>query len=321
MSVPQHETTTADGSEERSAPSKTTPPTFGALAKRIRSRTTDLLAIAVIAVGAITVGTRVSAWLSDDEPAPPAQTSVDTVGGSAAGLGDEPLTLDFGGLPIRMHRRTVRGDRKAAVQEVLEQCRRLGTQAPAPPAAPSKAEQKLLARLADRKPVQELADGARLYRFDGPIAMVSLTRPVPPRAADAAATASHRVVCWGLAYPAGENQWTLSLFTPAGEVAAGHDLPVVPLPPAGRRILSIRGAQRGWRTFRSSQSIAEVRKYYESWFRKHGWKQQPQTSNQGGWTAVFTTQSPHPCRAEVQVSEEQPGRITGVLFIGNTSKQ
>lgn len=235
MALPQDESCVADV-DEKPLESKP-PPSFGDVATRIRSRTTDLLAIAVIAIGGITIGTRVSGWFNADESPPPTKAVVNSVGGPGAAMGNESLTLDFGRLPVRMHRSNLKGDRKAAVDELLRRCRELGTSSQLPGPAASSAERRLLAKLAEQKPVEESSDGARLYRFDGPVTMASFTRPEKPRVhgAGADANSARRVVCWGLAYPAGERRWTVSIFTPTEQASAAGSLPQIPLPTNARQ--------------------------------------------------------------------------------------
>ncbi|MFQ5730780.1 MAG: hypothetical protein ACE5KM_02375 [Planctomycetaceae bacterium] len=308
---------TDDPEQTRSPPAKP-PPSFGGVAKRIRSRTTDLLAIAIIVIGGITVGTRVSGWFAEDESQGPGPSAVNAVGGPGVALGDEPLTLDFGGLPYRMHRSVVKGDRKAAIRQLLKKCRELGTASRRPTSPPSTAERKLLAKLVGHEAVQALPDGGRLYRFDGPVTMVSFTRPdQPTESRDKCASESRRVVCWGLAFPvlAGEKQWTLSLFTPAGQTPTADDLPEIPLPTNARAILTIRGNQSAWRTFRSGEDLATVRRFYESMFESERWSLR-ESNSAPAWTAVFVKNSKAGrFRAEVHVSQEHNDATSGVLFV------
>lgn len=286
-------------------------PSFSELGKRIRSRTTDLLAIAIVVIGGFAVGGQVSRWWGADESggSDPAQTAAG--GGTAPFADGEPVLLDFGCCGNSLERSPFEGDRKAAGRQLLARCRKYAESAVAPTTPPTAEEKKLLDKLAGATPVQITDAGTRLYRFDGPVTLASATREAR---GDGDANPARRVVCWGMAFPAAENRWTLYVFGPA--VGSGNTDGVValPLPAEARPVLSLRTADgTAWRSFRTGGSVDSIRVFYQRWFESDGWKLRRQS---GAWTAVFEKETGKTkLRAEVQTSGDGNGEVTGVVIV------
>jgi hypothetical protein len=278
------------------------PPSFARLAKKIRGRTSDLLAIAIVVAGGFAVGSQVSRWWDKPEPVSPQPP-----GDTAAAFGESgPLTLDFGSSPYSMIRTVTEGNRKSATQQLVDDCRAIAATARFPAQPPSPAEVKLLARVKTEKPLLT-GDRWRLFRVEGPLTMVSVIRDQPARPADA--KAAPRVVCWGLAFPAGEKRWVLYRFvSAAGEARSAFGVSV-PLPDSATPLLTVRGRNNLWRTFRSTEPVESARAHYIGWFREHGWTM---TGSSGEWTATFTKDD---LRADVQISAQGPRGCTGVVTV------
>jgi hypothetical protein len=283
------------------------PPSFGSLAKKIRGRTSDLLAIAIVVIGGLAVGSQVSRWW--DKAGDPDGDTLKNVGTDAAGFGErEPLTLDFGNSPYSMIRNVAQGDRKTATQQLVDECLSTAKTARFPDHAPSPAENKLLARITTEKPLLQ-GDGWRLFRVDGPLTMVSVVREPTSRPGDA--NAAPRVVCWGLAFPAGEQRWVLYRFVSAGGATQTGFAERIPLPASAAPLLTLRGGNSLWRTFRSAEPVDSLRAFYAGWFRENRWTM---TNSSGKWTAVFTKDR---LRAEVRISAQGPRGCTGVVVVTN----
>jgi len=293
------------------------PPSFGDVARTIRGRTTDLLAIAIVIIGGLTVGSRVSQWWDNGEDdgtpgrKPAAGTPQLTLDET------EPVTLDFGRSPYRIERTVIHGGRKQAGERLVGSCRRSAETAPLPASPVTAAERRMLAALAEQKPLLEQPGRWKLYRFDGPLITVTAIRSVPaepPSGRCAAAGPHRRVVCWGVAFPSGEERWVMYKFLAGESDAATQQLPAIPLPKDVKPLLTVRGGRNAWQTFHSAAPPATVRKFYEQWFAANGWKQTSATDND--WTAVFVKDTDDgQLRAEIQISANAPRGCTGVVFV------
>ena len=88
-----------------------------------------------------------------------------------------------------------------------------------------------------------------------------------------------RLVCWGMAMPAGKDAWNLFVFQAAvTKNPSAVGLPDVPLPPASTRNLSLRDERGGLLVgFAGTGEPAVWMKFYDEWFTQHGW------SSGNGW--------------------------------------
>jgi hypothetical protein len=246
---------------------------FGRLARRITSRTTDLLAIAIVLIGGLAIGRQTLIWWGEEPP---------TIGAAPApefasdwGRDGAPVALEFGDLRGRLLRQAIEGDVEDARHAGLEQCLQLVNQCALPSLPASAAEQRMLELLAGQKPVLEQAGDWRLYVVGGGLTMLVGVRTVPADPAPVAESederARERVVCWSFAVPIQHNQWSVYTFG-AADAPQGQPLCDAPLPTGAKRILSLDESDRGsLLAFEGEGPPDEWAREYQQWFESRGW--------------------------------------------------
>src|ERR1700676_4097418 len=99
-----------------------TPLNLADLARRMTSRTTDLIAIGLIVVASLTLGRQVRDWWR--APPPAVGATEEAVGAPPAWEdGRQPISLEFGDLPLAMTRQGVEGDGKSIIDALIRHCR------------------------------------------------------------------------------------------------------------------------------------------------------------------------------------------------------
>ena len=299
--------------DEKEAPQ---PPSFGNLAKRIRSRTTDLLAIAVILVGGFAVGSQVSRlWEEEPNPVPAGQTTA----GPTLFDPNEPVELDFGDSPFSIQRAVFNGAREDASVELVAKCRKAAAAASGPKHAITAGERRLLRTLAKANPVAE-QDGRKLYRINGPIIMASVTGRVAAGVDSKHADATTRVICWGLAFPIAEKRWMTYVFTPRSEAGATSRFVEIPLPPSATPVLTIRGGHGMTRSFRSTESADSVTAFFKNWLNANSWSRLRMDNSQS--TLNFERfKNGTSFRIEIQINSIDGNTSSGMLILTSNSKQ
>lgn len=328
---------------------------FGAVSRKIRSRTTDLLAIGIVLIGGLTVGSRVHSWWATDDVSAELENeqSVAATGAmSAWGADNIPVLMDFGDSPHSVQRTFFSGTAEAASAALVGQCRAVVKTAVKPVVIAGGAAEKMLSELVRHQPVEELAGDWRVYRFNGPFLLVAGTRNF---AAESGAD-SFRLACWGMAFASGaskkqsaggkqsagqkqgEKRWTLFIFQPRGEsvVAGSSGLPVIALPANTKRLFSIRDEQgRSWLTFRGESveageaAFASWRLFYTGWFRREGWEIDREWRFSGSQlSAVFRKETKFAeeigvfvDRAELLFDDSSGGGLTATVIVTRFKKR
>lgn len=297
---------------------------LGDVARRMRSRTLDLIAIGIVLVAGLTFGRQIVEWWRT-EPVDLA-AGVPALGvNSGWGDGGAPVTLEFGDRPFVLARQMAPGDRDSTLATLRDRCRAVLEKAALPATEPDAAEKSLLKRTAALKPVAEEAGAWQVYLLEGPFALVVGIRiGGAERMRDAAATsepppAPRRVVCWGLALPLSERAWTLYIFT-AGQPAAADPaaLPHVPVPHGARQVLALREERGGELIgFSGNGAPEEWSRFYDEWFASHGWYSADGWQTVGGsWTARFVPQGETGAArfvADVQFGTDSGGSLMGLV--------
>jgi hypothetical protein len=289
---------------------------FADVARRMTSRTTDLIAIALVVAASLTFGRQILRWW---HAAPPA---AGTTGAPAVQLPWEdplrPVALEFGDLPLSMTRQTVFGNAEAAVEALVRHCERGAAAARAPWRDWDEAERQLLARIEGLTPVAWESGVWQVYVIDRQFPMAAGVRRFVSGENDAAA-GHPRLVCWGMAMPAGESAWNLFVFQAAVRgSAAAASLPDVPLPPDGHRNLSVRDERGGLLVgFAGTGLPAEWMHFYDDWFADAGWSSEAGWLTSGGaWSVQFRKPGAHDAgRVEIQFAEGANREMTGLLQI------
>jgi hypothetical protein len=147
---------------------------FADVARRTASRTTDLIAIAIVLVASLTLGRQVLQWWQAE---PPSASPTDEAGTSPTWESGGPLVLEFGDLPLTMTRQPVRGDREAAIDALVARCWEEAGRGEPPADKPDEAELRLLARIVDLKPVTEEPGRRQVYLLDERFPMAAAIVP------------------------------------------------------------------------------------------------------------------------------------------------
>ncbi|MCA9114558.1 MAG: hypothetical protein KDA79_05690 [Planctomycetaceae bacterium] len=192
------------------------PRDFGELAKRLRGRTLDLLAIGLVGAIIVGIGRQAVQWWAVD---PMTASSQGSAGSTVPllplfGSDGQPVTIEFGRRQARLTRRTFQGSRESALEQLAVLCLERTLAAPVPRHPPDQAERALLAALAHRQPWDSKPGQWQVFLTEGPVSLaVGLRRaketaeaPPPP----ASASSGWRVAANAFAFPADrQQQWTI----------------------------------------------------------------------------------------------------------------
>ena len=284
------------------------PPPDGAprpgLARRIAGRTTDLLALAILLIGGLTIGRQVTIWWRDEptHSLAPADLQANLpLFDFPAGPG-EPLRLEFGSSPFSLERQVVAGDASLALDSLFNRVRLRVENSTPTREAPSAGEQRLLRAIANLQPALEQSGDWQVFQLDGvPTAVVGVRLQEPgeqglgardqgPGAESGAESAptrksvrrQPRVVCWGFLFPFSPTAWTTYLFSPTGAAgSADGEIPQVELPADSRRTLALREAHGGMLVgFQGPDGGENWKVHFETVFKKLGW------SLTGSWNST-----------------------------------
>lgn len=197
------------------------PRDFGELAKRLRGRTLDLLAIGLVGAIIVGIGRQAVQWWAVD---PMTASSQESAGSSVPllplfGAGGQPVTIEFGRRQARLTRRTFQGSRESALEQLAVLCLERTLAASVPRHPPDQAERALLAALARRQPWDSKAGQWQVFLTEGPVSLaVGLRRAETAgeneaRSVAASATtvaSGWRVAANAFAFPADrQQQWTI----------------------------------------------------------------------------------------------------------------
>jgi hypothetical protein len=294
------------------------PTGFADIARRMTSRTTDLIAISIVAVASLTFGRQILEWWHAAPDSTPSAASHAPLIRPAWEDQLQPVALEFGDLPLSMTRQAMKGDGEAAVESLVRHCERAASAARSPWRERDAAEDQLLARTAGLEPAAQEPSVWQVYVVDMQFPMVAGVRQFASGPTEAARDVP-RLVCWGMAMPAGQKAWNLYVFQAAlqgNPVPAG--LTDVPLPPDGSRNLSLRDERGGTLVgFSGRGSPPEWMKFYDEWFAGRGWSSGDGWMTGGGsWSARFQKPgTPGAGRVEVQFADAGNRELTGLLQI------
>ncbi len=261
---------------------KSAPPTpsFGRLSKRIATWTSNLLATLIVILLCYGAGK----WLLEWDDAPPSPSAKPL--GSEFDLLSGGYEMQFGDAEETVQRQSMAGDRAAALVWITSHCRAAARQQKPPTRPPDERETQLLKQTENRQPIEQQPGQWRLYRFDGAFPLVIATsdvatsdvkenRPLvqsPPLVGSASnspanpvATASRRMVAWGMAIPAGRERWSLYLCVPSRPSAKEVGSLEVDLPLGCRRTLSLRCGDGAMVGFRGTPRSADARQAADAW--------------------------------------------------------
>lgn len=249
----------------------------------------------------------------------------------ADGLGESGRRheLRFRDVDWQMDAQEVAGGHDRVMAALEGFCRQVAVASPLPDDAPRPAEQEFVHYLSGRPPTRSEVGLCQVYQFEGAFPMTVALRPGKSPAADASPTVAglgFRVVTWGLAVPRSPEgregrsagQWTLYAFHPAGPakaVIAG--LPEVPLPPGGRRLLSLRVAGGGSMvTFQGMAQVGAWKQFFDRWFESQGWRASGTWQSAGAaWHVRYGPPGVAAASADVQIAPDSHGGLTGMVML------
>jgi len=307
----QANTPAADGS----------PGGFARLARQISSWTSRSIISVAILVAGLAFGRQVLQWWAADVPggakAPRALAATD-------GLGDpaRPHLLEFGDQKWSLVRQSAAGPRERIVPMLRASCREAVRAARLPDEPPTPAELELLKSLADRPPAEGEPGGWALYERSEPLPMVIGTLPADrgPSSPTGSAIAppAPRVVIWGLAIPAGRQQWTLWTIHPSSPSPEFQAvLPEVPLPPGSRKLLCVRVPGGGAMvSFHGAGGTQSWKTFFEQWSRHSGWRAVGSWRENGSmWHLRWVRAGNEPgATLDVHFGPDDRGQWTGLLM-------
>ncbi len=211
------------------AESKQTPPTndhenekqetdldLGRVAKTVRRRTTDVIAIVLVVMLGLTAGRQLLQW-SKTQSTPdvplshPAVPSFENWGSI-----ENPVQMQFGRSNLLVTRQMLAGTEAEISQQVIELTERNLKQSPIPKSAISSFERRILDSLQDSEPVHSDEDGGHVYQTANHWSLTLGLRDVSPTQKSSMGAESsilvRRLVCWTIVSPHSEQHWSVYTF-------------------------------------------------------------------------------------------------------------
>lgn len=304
---------TGEATRAESEPTETTadpkPTGFGALAHTIRRRTSDFLAIGILAVAGLGFGARLSNWWSaDDEAAqsiaarPSSETHWDEPG--------RPVEVLFGDSPIAMHRERFDGTLEEATDRLVGRTREL-LESAVTPTEPANESELELREAALRIPPE-------LVSPDGLRAIHVAHLPLPTTTGFVTAEQGEkRVVCWGMLLGGPEAGWTAFWFQRTDGPTGGSDGLVVVLPEGAEHTLTLRDALGTTvSTFHGRGPLAEWRTFLDAHWRRLGATAPTETANAPGtWAARYRIETGDGGRTVDVRLTDGPDGVEGLVMI------
>lgn len=202
------------------------------LAKILTRRAIDLFAISLVLIVGLTAGREiVTWWRAADAPQAAAPADPQTA------WSDRPLEIHFGE-SASYQRVPFRGSVAAAVAELIQQLKAC-IESAEPLSPTTDEEQAWLEKLHELTPAETSDSGAKFY---------VVPSMFPTAAATAANSKPERLAGWAMAMPAGEETWTLFVFS-SSQPAAPTPLAAIRLPGGASRLF-------GWNDERNQGVLA-----------------------------------------------------------------
>ena len=298
---------------------------MGDVARKIRGRTTDFLAMTLVVAASLSFGSQIISWWKgpntsavEIDVAESAQPGWETAG--------EPVEFDFGDLPVSLTRQTITGDYSQAVAILVERCQEWVANGVIPDDEPDAAERELLKKISEVSPTKASGNW-QVYVIgeDIPFVVGVIERSLPrvdSAGAEHDKQFERRLVCYGLAMPVGEENWTAFVVQKRSSANAERkiEMPVIGdaselLPPGSSLTMSLRDIRGGGLyAFAGSGTLAEWMEFYEKLSSKNDWPRNGIWSHAGSaWGTRYS------CGArrwiDVRFAMDRRGVLTGMLQI------
>lgn len=257
-------------------------------------RATDIIAIAIVAVGILSISGRLTEWWGTDvnDLLDVSRTASQVAGTQTAwGTEGEAVLMRLGQLAVTVERQVLRGDQAQADLALTNTCRaRLQHSSRAVGDSPdAAAEQDLLAGLKQLEPIEEQSGEWKLYRLDGENRPMVGTLLVGVRVTDA----SPVVACWGFVVPRDNEHWTIFLFDKTSQSSTNTS--DISLPDDATPVLSVSDPQSGRLMSFEAQTQAPPDPELTAWrtffgheFSQRGWQTaRAWTQSSQSWSARY----------------------------------
>jgi hypothetical protein len=305
--------------ETAPAPQAAATPSLADVARRIRSRTTDLLAISIVLGASLSFGPQLISWWKAPQPnqSPPAW-QLTPAGWETA---DQPVDLGFGDSSLTLTRQTVTGNQKQVISALVAFCQKVSSQTTTPLPPPDDAEQHLLNHVKTLTPVATEPPNREFYVMGDQFPLVVGVLNLAKTSAENREPANdnqtpRRLVCYGLALPFGEDRWTLFLVKdPRKKRDQESNSAVPPLPPGAVRTMSLCD-ERGelLLAFSGTGTVQKWTKFYESLSSAEHWRQTGNWSPNGSiWGGRFIRGDRE--WIDIRITDSQNGELTGVMQV------
>jgi hypothetical protein len=299
------------------APTPPPPPSLGDLARRMRRRTLDLIAIGVVLIAGGVVGR-----LLVESYRRPIDGPQDPSANSSPGFAEElPVDLDFGEAEFALARQIVEGTAEDAAAKLAELLRSKIETACPKAGAPDETELQVIAAARKRPAFLEQSGEWSLHALDERFGMQVGLRNVATAQGDRSQQ-TWRVTVWGLSLPTGENRWSLYAVTPGGRVGSptegqpAHPLP--DLPTGAIRTLRIEDARGEFVLgFSGAGPVEAWRTFFEERFAREGLVGTAWILGPDRVSARFVARSdgPHPgATVSLELTRDPTGDWRGLLI-------
>lgn len=251
-------------------------PGYSDLARRIRGRTTDLLAIGIVLIAGLSLGRQVLRWWKADDASPNVPIASATAAPISWGDEGSPVELQFGDRTTGFTRMAISGTEDQARQQLVALCVEKTRQAAFPQTPAPASELRLLERISKATPFQSEAGDWEVHVIEKPLPLVLGVKFAAATPGMPAATVEHsprRVVCWGWLFSHGTANFTAYCVQPARSgSSSAYAATEIPLPSSVRRMVSIQGSREGGLiSFSGPGPVEAWIRFYDSWGQKQGW--------------------------------------------------
>lgn len=299
-----------ESTEESPAEDSNTPKEKKSLGKLLASRATDLIAIAIIIVVALTVGRRLANWWSVDEAALKNPFQGASMSSQWGGDG-KPVRIQFGDSKTPFQRTDITGTKDELTSRLVE-LTILKIQELAPESqAVSESELEILNYISKLTPFKSISLKEEVYLVGGPA-------PVIWGVKKESLDAQPRVVCWGTCLSQGENHWAFYLSS-FGSVDQSSDETNLKLSEPIQMILSLQNQDGGsMLSFKSLENVDGSKKRLSEDLQEQGWKMSEKWStNSNGFTSAvflkFVEEDQKIIRADVQLKLQNDELSSGMI--------
>lgn len=310
---------------------------FGQLARRMRSRTVDLIGISLIAIMTLSFGRQLINWWRA-----PTETDVRNQVAEGPlwhwGADGQPLSMEFGDRPQVLTRQTVTGSFETARDTLAARLRSAIEQAPPVTSEIEPAERDFLKLAQTLRPFEELPGDWSLYTFKDQFSFMfglrqqtaavtaSTTGPAEQRSSSGQ---EPRLACWGFVLGTEQSGWIVLAFHQAPATRTGSSAgstqdtgpsreqtaaAVEFWPEGARRILSARDEVGNQvLSFTVARPASKLMQEFDDW------GQQVQAKQIGEWIrtgeiAVTRMELPDGATVSLQLNQEPDGTSRGILF-------